>query len=75
MDVYRDIQIEQLEMDPRTRQGIAVVRLTLTDPGSPDWLQEGELVEIIEGFKVVAVGRITAGKIESSGTPAHSRRE
>jgi hypothetical protein len=56
-------------MDPRTRQGIAVVRLTLTDPGSPDWLQEGELVEIIEGFKVVAVGRITAQQDKILGNP------
>lgn len=55
-DIYRDIQFEKLDFDPSTRQGIATVRLISDVPGG--WLRHGELVEILEGFKVVAVGYV-----------------
>ena len=56
-NIYRDAQIEQLSVDPSTRQGIAEVRLMTDVPD--DWLRHGELVEILEGYKVVAVGNVT----------------
>ena len=58
-ELYRDIQFERLTVDPGTRRGIAIGRLTGVDPVPPDWLRNGELVELLEGFKVVAVGYIT----------------
>ena len=57
-ELYRDVQIEQLAVDPSTRQGTALLRLTGTEQVPSDWLKEGELVELLEGFNVVAVARI-----------------
>lgn len=59
LELYRDVQVEQLIVDPGTRRGIAVVSLSGVEPVPSDWLNEGELVELLEGFKVVAVARIT----------------
>lgn len=56
-DIYRDVQFVELSLDSLTRQGIAYVRLATEVPD--DWKQKGELVEILEGYKVVAVGRVT----------------
>jgi hypothetical protein len=42
--------------NPSTRQGIASITLTSDVPA--DWLRPGELVEILEGHKVVGVGSI-----------------
>jgi len=56
-DIYRDVEFERLSVDPSTRQGVAVVRLMTEVPG--DWLRHGELVEILEGFHVVAVGYVS----------------
>ena len=70
-ELYRDIQFERLTVDPSTRQGIAVVRLTGSEPVPSDWLHDGELVELLEGFQVVAVGRITH---HGSGEPQYWSR-
>ena len=63
---YRDVQFEQLSVNPSTRQGIAQVKLVSEVPG--DWLQHGELVEIVEGYKVVAVGFVVE---EALGGKSH----
>lgn len=55
-DIYRDAEIEQISLDPVSRQGDVTVRLISDVRG--DWIRHGELVEILEGFKVVAVGSI-----------------
>lgn len=62
MELYRDVQVEELNVDPSTRQGVAVVRLTGVEPVPSEWLNEGELVELLEGFNVVAVARLTKVK-------------
>lgn len=53
-DNYRDVEFVRVTVDPSTRQGPALVNLVSKVPS--DWLQHGELVEILEGFKVVAIG-------------------
>jgi hypothetical protein len=55
-DIYRDVQFEELGFDPATRQGVAAIRLMSDVPS--DWVRHGELLEILEGFKVVAVGYV-----------------
>lgn len=55
--VYRDAQFEKVWIDPATRQGPALVKLVSEVPD--DWLRQGELVEILEGFKVVAVAYVS----------------
>lgn len=55
----RGVEIEELNIDSSTRQGTAVVRANLDEPLPAGWLEEGELIELLESFHVVAVGRIT----------------
>lgn len=56
LDIYRDIQIDEISFDSSTNQGIADLLLMSDVPS--EWTRNGELVEFLEGFKVVAVGYI-----------------
>lgn len=56
LEFYRDAQFDQLAFDPTTRRGLASLKLVSDVP--VEWLRHGELVEILEGFQVVAVGTL-----------------
>ncbi len=56
LDSYRDIQLDEVTLDPTSRKGRAIGRLVTDVPAV--WVQEGELVELLEGFRVVAIGRL-----------------
>jgi hypothetical protein len=54
----RDIECRSLNFDPETLQGTATCFFPSDEPISPEWLCDGELVELLSGFRVLAVGRI-----------------
>jgi hypothetical protein len=55
----RDVQWETIDFDPKTREGSAVCSLTSDAPLPDEWLANGELIELLGGFRVLAIGRIT----------------
>lgn len=59
MQCARDVQWETINFDPATSQGQATCRLTSDDPLPSEWLKDGELIELLSGFRVLAIGRIT----------------
>ena len=60
LDNSRVIQWETLTFDPETLQGTAVGSFTPNEPPPDDWLRDGELVEFIGSYNVLAVGRISS---------------
>ena len=54
----RDVECSLDSFDAPTSQGVAICRFASDDPVPAEWLQEGELVELLSGFRVLAVGRI-----------------
>ena len=55
----RDVQWESFSFDPETLQGKASCNLTSEDSLPEEWLRDGELIELLSGFRVLAIGRIT----------------
>ncbi len=53
----RDVECTHLKYNPESRQGKATLRLFSGVP--EEWLQEGNLIELLDGYRVLAVGRIT----------------
>jgi hypothetical protein len=56
----RDVECTRITFDPGCQRGSATVRLISDDPVPPEWLREGNLIELLDGYKVIAVGRITS---------------
>lgn len=55
----RDVQWESFSFDSSTFQGSATCHLTSEDGSLPEaWLREGELIELLNGYRVLAVGRL-----------------
>jgi len=55
----RDIQWETFSFDSETLQGKATCNIISEDPLPEEWLRDGELIELLSGFRVLAVGRLT----------------
>ncbi|RMF58485.1 MAG: hypothetical protein D6746_09690 [Bacteroidetes bacterium] len=58
LERIRDAQCEELEFDGSTRIGLARMQLMSDDPLPSKMLQPGELVELLDGSRVIAVGKI-----------------
>ncbi|MBK8012137.1 MAG: hypothetical protein IPK13_12375 [Deltaproteobacteria bacterium] len=56
----RDVECTRISFDPGSLRGSATVRLISDAPVPPQWLQEGNLIELLDGYKVIAVGRIVS---------------
>lgn len=54
----RDVECQLVAYDPNTSRGRAVCTLSAEIPVPAEWLQEGQLVEFLNGFRVLAVGKI-----------------
>lgn len=54
----RDVECTLSSYDPTTCRGRAVCSLSTEAAIPGDWLQQGELVELLNGFRVLAVGKI-----------------
>lgn len=59
-----DVKCEIYEFDPITLRGTAFCTLSNLDGIPSGWLQDGQLVELLSGFRVLAVGRITEDGID-----------
>ncbi|KPL84902.1 hypothetical protein [Herpetosiphon geysericola] len=59
----RDIKCIKFEYDPSTREGFAICRLLTHDPLPNDSLQQGARIEMLDGYNVLAVGKITDSRI------------
>jgi hypothetical protein len=55
----RDVQWGAIDFNSTNNQGSATCSFTADDPLPDSWLQEGELIEFLSGFRVLSVGRIT----------------
>jgi len=54
----RDVQWHSFNYDSVTLQGRAICSL-FSDGSIPEaWFQEGELIELLNGFRVLAIGRL-----------------
>jgi hypothetical protein len=56
----RDVECQLVAYDSSTSRGRAVCTLSAEAPVPAEWLQDGQLVELLNGFRVLAVGRITS---------------
>jgi len=56
----RDVDCRLLDFDPDTLRGRAICAYSTEPPISPDWLQDGQLIELLNGFRVLAVGKINS---------------
>ena len=60
MERSRDVEGIALTYDSETRCGTATLRLVSDDALPAHWLEEGNLVELLDGYTVIAIGRIVA---------------
>lgn len=58
LQCVRDIQCESLIFDPKALQGRATCFFGSDEPIPEKWLQDGELIELLDGFRVLAIGKI-----------------
>ena len=60
MKCARDVQWEVIDFDSKTLQGKATCKLTSDKLLPAEWLKDGELIEMLNGFRVLAIGRIVS---------------
>ncbi len=58
----RSIRFIKLEYEPSTRLGYANCIFPFDDPFPETWLKIGELIELLEGARVVAIGKIVESR-------------
>jgi len=58
LECIRDIECSLVSYDPATLQGEITGRFTSDLPIPADWLCDGELIELLNGYRVLAVGCI-----------------
>jgi hypothetical protein len=56
----RDVQCNILRFDPRTLRGKASCALSSLETVPAEWLQDGQSIELSNGFRVLAVGKIVS---------------
>lgn len=54
----RDVECVSLSFDPEQRRGNGTFVFLSNDALPSGWLQQGELIELLSGYKVLAVGKI-----------------
>lgn len=54
-----DVQWETFSFDPESLQGSAICEFKTEEPLPEEWLKDGEFIELLSGFHVLAIGRIT----------------
>lgn len=60
MEDARDVQWEAFSYDSNTLQGNAVCTFTSDGQLPTEWFKSGELIELLNGFRVLAIGRLTS---------------
>jgi hypothetical protein len=57
----RDVECTHVSFDPATMRASITLRLIADDPPAA-WLHAGNLIELLDGYQVIAVGRIAAAR-------------
>ena len=57
----RDVECRVLAYDSSTSRGKAACSLSSSAPVPAEWLQCGQLIELMNGFRVLAVGKVSSG--------------
>jgi hypothetical protein len=60
LECSRDVECMQIRFDPQSLRGSATVRLVSDVSVPPEWLHRGSLIELLDGYKVIAVGRVAS---------------
>jgi hypothetical protein len=58
MMVARDVEIIDLDIDTNTWSGIVKMKFTRNVSPREEWLKKGELIELLDAYRVIAVGKI-----------------
>jgi hypothetical protein len=58
LDHARDGECTSVAFDQVTKRGFATLRLVSDEPVPMEWRGEGSLIELLDGYRVIAVGRI-----------------
>ena len=54
----RDVECSQLTFEPSSGRGAATLRFVSDDPVPEEWTRVGELIELLNGHRVLALGKI-----------------
>ena len=54
-----DVEIRELDIDKNTWLGTAKLQLSRNAPANLEGLREGELIELLDAYRVIGVGKIT----------------
>lgn len=69
LDAYlqcaRDVECRVLAYDSSTSRGQAACFLSSGAPVAAEWLEEGQLIELLNGFRVLAVGKVISRDVAS----------
>ncbi|WP_137939571.1 hypothetical protein [Chitinivorax sp. B] len=60
LQCMRDVECQVMTFDSITSRGRALCVLSAEAELPAEWLQEGQLVELLNGFRVLAVGKVTS---------------
>jgi hypothetical protein len=53
-----DVEIVGLDIDPDNWSGLTKIRFARNITPKKEWLKEGELIELLDAYRVIAVGKI-----------------
>ncbi len=58
LSIASDVEIKELEIDETTWSGITKLQFSSRIPDNLNGLKEGELIELLDAYRVIAVGKI-----------------
>jgi hypothetical protein len=61
LELARDVECVSLSFDETTNRAVGTFELSSAEPLPSGWLSEGSLIELLDGYRVIAVGRVAAG--------------
>lgn len=53
-----DVEIIDLDIDTNTWSGLAKMKFTMNASPRKEWLKDGELIELLDAYRVIAVGKL-----------------
>jgi len=65
LECARDVECRVLAYDSNTARGKVACLLSPGTPVPAEWLHDGELIELLSGFRVIAVGKVNSGDVGS----------
>jgi len=59
MEIAWDVEIIDLDIDENTWTGSVILKFIRNVKPKTEWLKEGELIELLDAYRVIAVGKIS----------------